>query len=69
MKMKQVNENLKKKHIAGRNELSELAYHQNNKDPFYSESNMKWLQESIKQMENGQVVTKTMEELEEMEKG
>ena len=55
-----------KKVVAEKKVPFELAYHG---DPFYSESNMKWLQESIKQMENGQVVTKTMEELEEMEKG
>ena len=33
-------------------------------DPFYSESNMKHLQKSIKQLEEGQVVVKTMDELE-----
>lgn len=33
-------------------------------DPFYSESNMKHLQRSIKQLEEGQVVVKTMDELE-----
>lgn len=37
-----------------------------NADPFYSESNMQYLRESIKQLEEGGVVTKTMEELEEM---
>lgn len=37
-----------------------------NADPFYSESNMQYLRESIKQLEEGRVVTKTMEELEEM---
>lgn len=36
-------------------------------DPFYSESNMKALAESIKQIEEGKVVVKTMEELEAME--
>lgn len=36
-------------------------------DPFYSESNMKALEESINQLENGKVVVKTMEELKEME--
>ncbi len=36
-------------------------------DPFYSESNMKALEKSIKQLEEGKVVTKTMEELEAME--
>ncbi len=35
-------------------------------DPFYSESNQKAIKESIKQLEEGKVVTKTMEELEEM---
>lgn len=36
-------------------------------DPFYSESNMKALMESIKQLEEGKVVEKTIEELEAME--
>ena len=36
-------------------------------DPFYSKSNMKAIDESIKQLEEGKVVIKTMEELEAME--
>ena len=36
-------------------------------DPFYSESNMKAIDESIKQLEKGKVVGKTIEELEAME--
>ncbi len=36
-------------------------------DPFYSESNMKALEKSIKQLEAGKVVVKTIEELEAME--
>ena len=36
-------------------------------DPFYSESNMKAIDESIKQLEEGKVVRKTMKELEVME--
>lgn len=36
-------------------------------DPFYSASNMKSLNESINQLEEGKVVIKTMEELKEME--
>lgn len=36
-------------------------------DPFYSESNMKFLDESIKQMEEGKVVVKTLKELRDME--
>ena len=36
-------------------------------DPFYSESNMKAIQESVKQIEERKVVVKTMEELEAME--
>jgi DNA-damage-inducible protein J len=35
-------------------------------DPFYSESNMKHLQRSIRQLEEGQTVTRTMDELEKM---
>ena len=36
-------------------------------DPFYSESNMRALRKSIAQAENGEVVVKTMQELEAME--
>lgn len=36
-------------------------------DPFYSDSNKNALKESIKQLEEGKVVVKTMEELKEME--
>lgn len=35
-------------------------------DPFYSESNMKAIYESMEQLNNGKIVTKTIEELEEM---
>lgn len=35
-------------------------------DPFYSESNMKALSKSIKELEEGKVVVKPMKELEEM---
>ena len=36
-------------------------------DPFYSESNMKAIDESIKQLEEGKVVRKTIAELEAIE--
>lgn len=36
-------------------------------DPFYSKSNMKAINESIKELEEGKVVVKTIEELEAME--
>lgn len=36
-------------------------------DPFYSESNMNALRHSISQAEHGKVITKTMDELLEME--
>lgn len=36
-------------------------------DPFYSESNIQAINKSIKQLEEGKVVVKTMEELEEIE--
>jgi DNA-damage-inducible protein J len=36
-------------------------------DPFYSDSNMRALQRSMKQAENGEIVVKTMAELEAME--
>ena len=36
-------------------------------DPFYAESNMKDIKESIKQLEEGKVVAKTIEELKELE--
>lgn len=35
-------------------------------DPFYSESNMKAIEESVQQLKEGKVVVKTMEELEAM---
>ena len=38
-------------------------------DPFFSESNMRHLQRSIRQLEEGRVIVKTMEELEEMADG
>jgi DNA-damage-inducible protein J len=37
-------------------------------DPFYSESNLRWLRESIKEIGEGKVVVKTLDELLEMEK-
>ncbi len=36
-------------------------------DPFYSESNMKAISESIKQLEKGEIVEKTLQDLEAME--
>ena len=38
-------------------------------DPFYSENNMNHLQRSIQQLDEGKVITKTMDELEEMANG
>ena len=38
-------------------------------DSFFSENNVKHLQRSIKQLEEGKVTTKTMDELEEMSNG
>ena len=38
-------------------------------DPFYSERNMAAIDESIRQIEQGRVVIKTLEELEAMESG
>ena len=38
-----------------------------NADPFYSASNMRALRESIRQIEEGHVVEKTLDELLEME--
>ena len=38
-----------------------------NDDPFYSEKNQARLRESIRQLETGQVIVKTMEELDAME--
>ena len=35
-------------------------------DPFYSENNIKAIKESIKQLEEGKVVQKSLKELEEM---
>ncbi len=36
-------------------------------DPFYSESNIKAIDESIKELKEGKVVTKTLKDLESME--
>lgn len=36
-------------------------------DPFYSKSNIKALKESINQLKEGKVITKTLKELEAME--
>ncbi len=36
-------------------------------EPFYSESNLQALEKSIKELEEGKLVIKTMEELKEME--
>lgn len=36
-------------------------------DPFYSETNMEYLRKADQQVQSGQVVVKTMEELEAME--
>lgn len=38
-------------------------------DPFYSESNLKALAESVEQMKQGKVVAKSLDELERMEDG
>ncbi|MBQ7516646.1 MAG: type II toxin-antitoxin system RelB/DinJ family antitoxin [Schwartzia sp.] len=38
-------------------------------DPFYSEENMEWLKQSAREIEEGKVVTKTIEELEAMVNG
>ncbi|MCM1202334.1 MAG: type II toxin-antitoxin system RelB/DinJ family antitoxin [Bacteroides fragilis] len=37
-------------------------------DPFYSDSNMEQLRKAVRQVRDGQVVVKTMEELEAMER-
>ena len=36
-------------------------------DPFFGESNQKWLEESVKEFQQGKVISKTMEELMAME--
>ena len=36
-------------------------------DPFYSKCNMKAINESIKELEEGKIIVKTLEELEAME--
>ena len=38
-------------------------------DSFYSETNMAHLQKSIQQLEEGRIITKTMDELESMANG
>ncbi len=49
-------------------EKEQVTPSNNSTDPFYSESNKKALEESIKELEEGKTVTKTLEELKEMEK-
>lgn len=39
---------------------------EDSKDQFYSESNMKTIKESVKQLEEGKVVKKSFKELEQM---
>lgn len=39
---------------------------EDSKEKFYSESNMKAIKESIKQLEDGKVVKKSLKELEQM---
>ena len=36
-------------------------------DPFYSKGNMKAIEDSIRELEEGKIIEKTMEELKEME--
>lgn len=36
-------------------------------DPFYNESNIKWINESIEQSKQGHFIVKSIEELEKME--
>lgn len=38
-------------------------------DPFYSEENIKWMEESAREIEEGKVVTKSMEELKALVNG
>ena len=38
-------------------------------DPFYSEENMEWLRQSAREIEEGQVVTKTIDEVQAMVDG
>ena len=38
-------------------------------DPFYSEENMEWLKQSAREIEEGQVVTKTIDELQALVDG
>ena len=40
-----------------------------NVDPFYSEENQKWIQKSIKQVEDGKIISKTIDELEQIVNG
>lgn len=55
-----------KKVVTERKVPFDLTY---NNDPFYSDSNIKALDEATKQYHNGQVVTKTIEDLEAIANG
>jgi DNA-damage-inducible protein J len=35
-------------------------------DPFYNMANMRWIEQSIRQMREGQIVSKTFDELDQM---
>jgi DNA-damage-inducible protein J len=37
-------------------------------DPFYDTANMRWIEHSIRQMREGNIVSKSLEELEQMTK-
>ena len=48
-------------------EKEKVVSSNNSTDPFYSDSNMKAIDESAKELAEGKTVTKTLEELESME--
>ena len=58
---------LSRKKVIIMDEKEQVTPSNNSTDPFYSESNMKALDESAKELEEGKSVTKTLDELESME--
>jgi hypothetical protein len=58
---------LSRKKVIIMDEKEQVTPSNNSTDSFYSESNMKALDESAKELEEGKSVTKTLDELELME--
>ena len=47
--------------------FTQILFHEDTLDPFYSEQNMASIHKSIQQINDGKIVSKTIDELEQME--